>query len=501
MGYLFSDRPIFLLLLVLLVVAPLFFGATPAAIWGILTGYSCLLGIAWLVLWSGGQVELTSAFKDAWLMNVLFGLWLTWIGLQILPIPMEWLAMISPKSHENWLKLYQFQNQVSHYGTISVSPHDTYQAMIKTVGYIMIFNMVLLLVNSQSRIQILLWIIVGSGVFQAFYGSLMVLSGIEHIFWHEKVSYRGRVTGTFINRNHLAAYLVLCFFSGIGLMLSMMRYSVKDRSREDRPGIKLRYWVGLLLSKKFILRLFLILMVIALVMTRSRMGNISFLVALLATSLLGFVFIQSARKGLMILVISILIVDIAVIGAWFGVDKVIHRVDRTIVQHTDKAKKSPRIADTDLHLTDTTAALLAERGLVYRDIKPYLTDYRLGSGLGTFHIVYPAYKSREVTHYYDHAHNDYYQFMAEIGLPGLVLLGMLLIIPLIVALYVMMKQKSQIAKAMVFVPIASIIALLLHASVDFNLQIPAYVKTVMVILAMPYLFNRLALERQSRVQV
>src|SRR5205823_4733388 len=71
----------------------------------------------------------------------------------------------------------------------------------------------------------LLWILVQAqalivgGVFQAAYGSLMTLAGLEHGVFIDRQD-PGVATGTFINRNHLAGYLEMCLAAGVGLMLA-----------------------------------------------------------------------------------------------------------------------------------------------------------------------------------------------------------------------------------------------------------------------------------------
>jgi len=79
----------------------------------------------------------------------------------------------------------------------------------------------LLIVNTPSRLRWIALALVLSGLFQASYGSLMTLSGLEYGFFHEKIHNRGLATGTFINRNHLAGYLVMCLSVGIGLLIAI----------------------------------------------------------------------------------------------------------------------------------------------------------------------------------------------------------------------------------------------------------------------------------------
>jgi len=341
----------------------------------------------------------------------------------------------------------------------------------------------------------LAWTVVLSGLLQALYGSLMTLSGIEQIFWYEKGHNSiGLVTGTFINRNHMAGYLVMCLSVGIGLMLGLL-------NRQGGGGhwkAHVRSWILVLLSEKFRLRLFIILMVIALVMTRSRMGNISFMVGLLIASALGLYFLQHARRGLTVLLVSIIVIDVVVVGAWFGIDQLMDRLQKTVVQATVE-NTDVRVIETDIRLGDDRAALLEERGLVYRDVKNYMKDYWLtGSGMGTFRYVYPAYRGADIKSYTDHVHNDYYEFFAESGLPGILMLSGVLLWSLITAVQTMVRRHDQLAGSTAFAVVMSLSALLLHSTVDFNLQIPANAMTLMVILALAFIAKTLPPRRTQR---
>ena len=71
---------------------------------------------------------------------------------------------------------------------------------------------------------------------------------------------------------------------GIGMLIAQLHQSGAESWREF-----VRRSVDTVLSRKFRLRLYLALMVIALVLTRSRMGNTAFFSSLLLCGLLGMV--------------------------------------------------------------------------------------------------------------------------------------------------------------------------------------------------------------------
>lgn len=74
---------------------------------------------------------------------------------------------------------------------------------------------------------------------------------------------------------------------------------------------------------------------------------------------------------------------------------------------------------------------------------------------------------------------------------GLALLGLLVALSLRTALTVLARRRSNLPRGMAFGVAMSIVALLVHSSVDFNLQIPANALTMVVVLAMGWVAARL----------
>jgi O-antigen ligase len=114
----------------------------------------------------------------------------------------------------------------------------------------------------------------------------------------------------------------------------------------------------------------------------------------------------------------------------------------------------------------------------------------VGTGGGSFYSSFIRYRSPR-TGYIDHAHNDFVEVASDFGLPGLAILGSLVALTLWTALRILAKRNSDLPRGVAFGVAMSVVALLIHSAVDFNLQIPANALTVVVILAMAWIAREL----------
>ncbi|HZW26317.1 MAG TPA: O-antigen ligase family protein [Gallionella sp.] len=462
----FEDR-LFLALLCLLLWLPLPLGSNrpwAVAIFVVWIGLLSLLGI---VGWQRKRVTAGVAFRGARAALWLLAIWLAYVTLQLIPLPVMVRQWLSPES----LAVYGMAGETG-WAPLSLHPYATLQFWLKSAAYAALFALTLLLVNSKQRLVMLGYTLVFSAVFQAFYGSMMTLSGMEYGFFMKKTAYLGFATGTFVNRNHLAGYLEMASAVGIGLLMATSYQ--KDQVHSWRQ--RLRNLVNLLFSQKLPLRLMLATMVIALVLTRSRMGNTAFFASMLVTGVIALavfrsqsasfaqMFRRSDTRSAVILIASLVVIDLFIVGAWFGVEKVAQRIAESSVSH-------------DADRVDASLTTLA-----------LLNDYPLvGTGGGSFHLAYTRYRGEDIVAYYDHTHQDYLEIMADTGAVGIALLGLVVLTSLWAALKALYRRRDGLMRGMAFSSIMGIVALLIHSTVDFNLQIPANAATFMVILALGWI--------------
>ncbi|WP_342245236.1 O-antigen ligase family protein [Pseudomonas sp. OTU5201] len=361
---------------------------------------------------------------------------------------------------------------------LTVDEGSTFQYLMLGLAYCLLFFLVVSLFHTRKRLNLLLGTLVVSGTLQAFFGAFMTLSNVEWLLAVPKSSYLGDATGTFVNRNHLAGYLEMTLACGIGLLLAL---------RDGRPFS----WVNLmelLLGPKARLRLALVVMVIALVMTHSRMGNTAFFASLLLVGGL-FVLVEKQhrlRNGLVLA--SIILIDVLVVSQYFGLERLKDRVLDTrlddVVVNGEVVQQANEVRDD---VFSYALQLLQERPIV-------------GQGAGSFEAVFPKYPGEDVRIHFDHAHNDYIQFAVEFGLLGSLPLAGFVLLALWHAFKALWRRESVYRRGVGFGAAMGIIALLIHSTTDFNLQIPANAATLVVVCAIAVLAGNQVVPRKHAEQ-
>jgi O-antigen ligase len=456
-GGCFLNRFLWGYLLLLLVWLPIPLGSNRPWAWLILELASFSLVLGCVVLKWRNECFGLAKYKipiSLWVMFLLI------CALQILPLPFELLEFFSPnRLGENIVT----SSMSWHY--LSTDLGQSQISFIKSLAYFCVFLSCLMLVNDEKRIRHLLLVLLLSGTIQAIYGALEVLSGTGFsMVFDFPISVSA--TGSFVYKNHFANFLMLCLSAGVGLMITDMQVIQGKKWNDWRI-----FFINTLLSHKTLIRLCLAIMVIALVMSRSRMGNVAFFSALLTVSMFALLLDRKKFKSLSILILSMLIIDLFIVSKWFGLEEVQQRLVATSLSQE-------------------------KRDEVVLDSLPIFNNYpMLGVGAGSFYSAFPGYKNSNINSFYDHAHNDYLQILIEYGLLAFVCLGLLVLWSFIKAITALKKNVSQISKGTGFACLMAYLGMLIHMSVDFPLQAPTNVVYFVIFIALPLVANNISVKR------
>ncbi|WEN42088.1 hypothetical protein CKCBHOJB_01673 [Thauera sp. GDN1] len=351
---------------------------------------------------------------------------------------------------------------------LSADPGQGARALMLGLGYSSLFVMLCALFRERRRLTALLVVLVASGTVQAFYGVFMALSGADGPLARLGYSHGSSASGSYVNRNHLAGYLVMCLGCAVGLL-----FALRTDSSRALPRL-----LEALLGPKMRTRLALVIMVIGLVMTHSRMGNTAFVLSLAVTGALFAWYDSRHRVRNLLILASIVVVDLLVVSQYFGLDTL-----------------RSRLAETRLEDVVVDGRVVARESEDRDDVVAYalpLAQARplLGHGAGSFEAVFPAYPGPDVLGHVDHAHNDYLQFWIEYGALASAAAAFFVLLALREALQALRERHSRYRKGLGFGAAMGIVGLMVHALADFNLQIPANAATFVALCAVAVLANR-----------
>jgi len=374
---------------------------------------------------------------------IFISIFLALILFQMIPLPAGVAKVLSPKAYE----LRQFLANAIPQSAIrnpqfpvSFVPFLTKIEFYKwlTLAAFFLFSLHWKYFGDEFRITHQLIIVIFlTGVFESLYGMFEFLSGHEHILYLKGIS---SVTGTFINRNYFAGYLLMVIPLSMGLLFS----------RAALHAGRFKGWRHRLSSvdgKTLLIAFGVIVMILGLIFSASRMGIVSLLLSFTLISIL----FKTPQRGKGFSKTSFLILGLAVLWAlWIGLDAVIGRFFNV---------------SEDLKWRWTT----------WKDTFEIVKDFPiLGSGLGTFSQIFPMYKSFHMRRFVSHAENDFLQLASEVGLIGMGILVILFIFLFVRAvLGIRAMSVTEPGRYIGIGGLVGILALMFHSMVERNLQVPA----------------------------
>ena len=446
----FTSRttPIFGLLLLLILLAPLPFASVLPWAWTSLAAAVAVLTAAWSVqLFVARQRPPVPVGRMA-LPVFLLGATVLWVMIQISPwTPAVW-------HHPIW-------NEASTVlgtpipGRISVDPHQSGAALLRLLSYAAIFWLALQFGRDRKTARLAVTGVAVAGAVYAAYGLIVFFSGNETVLWVRKTAYADSVTSTFINRNSYATY------AGIGLICGTALITRLILNLRSHPAVRrerLRIVMSELLGRGWLLILIWIVIATALFLTNSRAGVIS--------SLVGLVFFLGSLglspnipSGLARLMAAIILVA-GGIFFWISGDTVTERLFGQSVH-----------SDGRLALYQMTLQAISDSPV-------------LGMGYGTFDQVFdlyrgdtPEFRQRSVK-----AHSTYLENIMELGIPAATALFLAVACPAWICFRGIRRRRRDIIYPATGLAITALVAV--HSMVDFSLQNPAVASTYSFLLGL-----------------
>jgi O-antigen ligase len=309
----------------------------------------------------------------------------------------------------------------------TASPYNTRVELQLLAAYIVLLFVMVQSYTRPSHWRGFIWFLMGLGFFVSIFGILQHLTFNGKLYWFRVMRYGGYPFGPYVNRNHFAGFAELLIpVALVPLVLGKVR---KERL--------------------FIVVLFALVPIVALLLAASRGGIISFAVEMLV--LMAVLLLRRVRGRAVVLVGAVVLVAVLAVS-WIGLRPLLQRFS---------GYQSMDIS-------------LGKRGSMNRDSWRIFMDHPvLGTGLGTLQLVFPPYDSLYDGKIVNHSHNDYLEALAETGsLGGLCCLWFLCVLAA-ESWRGLRIAGSSFGAAVNLSGLVGCSGFLAHSFVDFNLHIPA----------------------------
>ena len=409
--------------------------------------YSAMEAVLFL-LTAGVLVRQTAGGK----IDLPFSLWilpfLCHVLFQTIPLPERVVSWLSPNRVLPALQA-ALASGAPRWATLSLYPHNTLLGFFKLAAYLTAFVLAAYAFEAREGKNVLAPGLIVLGSLEAAYGIVQYLTGYQKIFGFTKQFYTEEATGTYINHNHFAGFLELV----IPFAAMMVFYHLQPRSAQGVPQKRRAGVGGYSLSQRpraLFYAFIVVLLLVAVVFSRSRMGIFAVLVSLILMGLLGQ--LGGGRRAWM--VITLLVIACSMTYAiWIGIDPVMRRFE----------------ALTPSGIEDPSG-----RVTIWKQASGIFRDYpALGTGLGTFSVAFRRYQTSSLDLFINHAHNDYLEVATDTGIVGAVLLFIPIMGLLVKMILAYVGARSAYRRSVLLACIGSAVALLVHSALDFNLQVPA----------------------------
>ena len=271
-------------------------------------------------------------------------------------------------------------------------------------------------------------------------------------------------SGTFINKNHLVAFLSLSFILGLGLRFVLSRKVV----RYSGIGLKERF-VRFIGQPLRFLDFALFLIVVGIWNTHSRAGLASLVLALVFNYSLWLHLLKNKKSGIK----QLFVVSIVLLIVLVSVSDDVNFYMQSLGQNSE---------DSGAYLMDSAEGRLLAVDQAFTHMPKYWFS---GVGPGAYQVFFVNHRMLEQTAYFDHAHNDYIEFIVELGVFSLIL-GALVAVFFYRLFVFAIRAKSEFYKLLTISIISAIVYMLLHGTFDFNARIPANVVAIIVAISLVY---------------
>ncbi len=435
---------------------PLFLGSARPWFWSLWLACCFIVWTCSGLLRSSDLIETVNKVKND---NIfwIFCLLSLWIAFQILPMPSIFLKIVSPERYNLVTTINRFISNKTSWAfqcsTISYIPRETLFSLLWWLGLAATTLISFKISSSRTNRRYIIYFFYLICGIEAFYGILQVLFPSMGVLWerslHGGYAYKGIARGTFINRNHFAAFLSLLWPVLLADVISQSKKRFKKKKNPKKFDRRSLFEEMESFLENYMIKLFFVgLVILSLVFSESRAGIITTFLAINV-----FLFFSGFKSKRVWLFVAFCWGVFFLYGGIIGFGEILLRF-----------KNIPENAGSRID--------------IWLDgLKAFSNHLLTGMGWGNYPYVEGLYRIHLIdTQRAGHVHCDYLEWAVELGLPGIVFLTTLLWLPWWKFTKNLLSHRNHLDYALtlrIAGILSGMLALLTHAFVDFPFHIPA----------------------------
>ncbi len=355
--------------------------------------------------------------------------------LQLVPLPMGVLRLVSPGSHAYYDHV--LLDPAAAWRPISVSPPDTLRGLAFLVCFSLLAFAVFHEMGERPWRRRLLWTIVGVGLLITVTALVQSVSSTPHrVYGLWQPRWDWAVFGPYVNQSHFAGYLLMATPLALGFAIERLAQLGRAWRRKRHGFLALGDREG---NAAIRIAAIVVVLVAGLLAAGSRGAVGALFVVMFVLPLVG-----RQRRRTLLVVLLLIGLGVALIGLGGFLSAL--------------ESRGIRRSRVDL----------------WADMLPMFPRFPLfGVGLNAFSTAYPAYQTvaKVGPDWVGEAHNEYLQVLLDTGLAGAAVVAAILAI--VFARALVRARASPIDLGL----FGALFGVSLHNLVDFNWQIPANAAT------------------------
>ena len=370
------------------------------------------------------------------------------ILFQIFPLPVSLVKLISPESYKIYYDAVGTITSMK-WIPISIFPRATMMEFFRFSSYILFYITAVQLLSDRSLLKRTVTAVVWFGAILAFIviiefitRSLAYPVSQNKILWIRQSIQGTSSVGPYLNANHYAGLMEMIFPLSLSLFLLYQPVMPQKGLKENISALFLPQTIG----RHYLYGLAAVLIASSIFVSLSKGGIVTLFFSVCFFSVLMFKKTNQKKTGGVVGFVFATVILLAASNSWDFILGEFGDIQNALASRLHRWTDSTRI----------------------------INDFPLfGSGIGTFENIYPKYRTFPGDDILEFVHNDYIGFLCTGGAAIVVVMGFGLCVILFKSFRNYQKRHERYSIYLFMGCLTSVVSILLHSFVDFNMQIGA----------------------------